>query len=241
MISNYIGKTEEEFVNLMNSKAKSIGMKHTIFKNSSGLDENDSGNYSTAYDMALLTKYAMQYDEYKKIVSTKKYSLKTNLNYYIWHNKNKLLSYNYITGGKTGYTKRAGRTLVSTATINKLNLIVVTIRDTDDWNTHIDLYKKAVKKYTTYKVIDKNNLNINDNYYKNKLYIKEDFYMALTENEINKIKTKIKLTKLDRYENNQKVGEYLIYLDNNLINKINIYVKNKDVKKKSIWEKIKFW
>lgn len=243
MISSYIAGSEEEFVKLMNSKAKQIGMKNTIFRNSSGLDESDKGNYSTAYDMALLTKYAMQYDEYKKIVSTKKYNLKTNLNYYIWHNKNKLLSHNYITGGKTGYTKRAGRTLVSTATINNLNLIVVTIRDSDDWNTHTSLYEKAKKEYSLYKILDKNNFKIDEEYYKNNLYIKDDFYMALKENEKDKVKTKIKIEKLTKYENEQKVGECLIYLNNNLITSIDIFVKKEEIKnkKKNFWEWIKFW
>ena len=243
MISTYISKTEQNFVKQMNNKAHDIGMKHTLFKNSSGLDENNTGNYSTAYDMALLTKYAMQYEEFRKIVSTKKYSLKTNKNYYIWHNKNKLLEEKYITGGKTGYTKKAGRTLVSTASINNLNLIVVTIRDSDDWNTHKSLYQKAKNEYTSYKVLDKKKYEIKEEYYKNNLYIKNDFYIALKENEINKVSTKIKLEKIKDYQNNQKVGENLIYLNNNLINKIDIYVKkeSKVKKEKSIWERIKFW
>lgn len=241
MIANFVSKTEENFVKQMNNKAREIGMKHTIFKNSSGLDENNTANYSTAYDMALLTKYAMQYKEYREITSTKQYSLKTNKNYYIWHNKNKLLQEKYITGGKTGYTKKAGRTLVTTASFNNLNLIVVTIKDSDDWNTHKSLYQKATKEYRTYKVLDKNNFIIKEDYYKNKLYIKKDFYMALKDNETNKVSTKIELQKITNYQNNQKVGECLIYLDNNLINKIDIYVTSKKKHKKRFWEWIKFW
>ena len=86
----------DNFVNLMNNQAKQIGMTQTTFNNPSGLDQ-EKGNYSTAYDMALLTSYAMKLDEYKKITSTKKYTLTTNKNTYVWINKNKLLSlYNYI-------------------------------------------------------------------------------------------------------------------------------------------------
>ena len=91
---------------MMNQKAKEIGMKNTVFHNPSGLDNNIIGNTSTAYDMALLTSYAMQNKTYREIVKTKKYTAKTNLKTYIWHNKNKLLQYDYITGGKTGYTAR---------------------------------------------------------------------------------------------------------------------------------------
>ena len=78
MIATYVAGSEEAFVKLMNDKAKKIGMKNTTFVNSSGLDNTDSGNYSTAYDMALLTRYAMQYDEYREIVKTKEYMVKTD-------------------------------------------------------------------------------------------------------------------------------------------------------------------
>ena len=66
MISTYVSKTEENFVKLMNKKANEIGMKNTIFYNSSGLDNNTRGNLSTAYDMALITRYAMQNETYRK-------------------------------------------------------------------------------------------------------------------------------------------------------------------------------
>ena len=139
MIATYIAGSEEEFVVMMNNKAKELGMKNTIFYNASGLP-TPSGNYSSCYDMALLTKYAMRHDIYREIVSTKKHKVVTNKKTYIWNNKNKLLKYNYITGGKTGYTEESGRTLVSTANIDDMQLIVVTIRDSDDWNTHLELY-----------------------------------------------------------------------------------------------------
>ena len=114
-IAHYVGGSVSKFVEMMNEKAKEIGMKNTTFSNPSGLD-NEKGNYSTAYDMAILTKYAMQNEEYRKIVGTKKYVIKTNMNTYVWNNKNKLLSlYKYTTGGKTGFTEIAKRTLVSTA------------------------------------------------------------------------------------------------------------------------------
>ena len=92
VISEYVGQTTEEFVIKMNNKAKELGMTNTKFVNPSGLDNNDSGNYSTAYDMAILTRYAMKNKEYRKIVKTKKYTVKTNKKTYIWKNKNKLLS-----------------------------------------------------------------------------------------------------------------------------------------------------
>ena len=98
-ISTYVSGSEEEFVKEMNKKAKTIGMKNTTFNNSSGLDQKE-GNYSTAYDMAILMSYAMKNKIFREITKTKNYKVKTNLNYYNWTNKNKLLSlYKYTTGG----------------------------------------------------------------------------------------------------------------------------------------------
>ena len=180
MIAKYVGGDVETFVNMMNNKAKEIGMTNTIFVNPSGLDNTDSGNYSTSYDMALLTRYAMQYDEYKKIVKTKSYTVKTNKKTYVWKNKNKLLSEDYITGGKTGYTENAKRTLVSTASSDNMNLIVVTIRDSDDWNTHKGLYNYAFSNYVAYRVLNKRTFEvIGDTYYNGNFYIKNDIYIPL--------------------------------------------------------------
>ena len=136
MIANYVAGSEEEFVEMMNKKARELGMKNTTFYNASGLPTPE-GNYSSAYDMALLTRYAMKNEIYREIVKTKEYKVTTNKKTYLWNNKNKLLRYDYITGGKTGYTEESGRTLVSSASIDNMNLIVVTIRDSDDWNTQI--------------------------------------------------------------------------------------------------------
>lgn len=247
MIAAYVAGSEEAFVKLMNDKAKKIGMKNTTFVNSSGLDNTDSGNYSTAYDMSLLTRYAMQYDEYREIVKTKEYTVKTNYKTYVWHNKNKLLNYDYITGGKTGYTEKAGRTLVSTASKDDMNLIVVTIRDSDDWNTHIELYNYAFSNYTSYKVLNKNNFNvIGDTYYNNNLYIKEDLYIPLKNTETGSLVSKIKLEKLKNYKQNDKVGYIEIYIDDELLATKDIYVNKKDETKipsfwTKLWEWIKFW
>lgn len=250
MISSIVAGSEQNFVNLMNHKAKTIGMSNTNFSNSSGLDESDNGNYSTAYDMALLTRYAMQYEEYRKIVSTKKYTLKTNYKTYIWDNKNKLLNYDYITGGKTGFTTKAGRTLVSSANIDDMQFIVVTLRDSDDWNTHISLYQKAKEKYSLYQVLNKKTFKVeNEDYYKQRLYIKKDLNIPLTEEEKRKITTKIKLEKIKEYSNHEKVGVCEVYLDDKLIANTSIFIEKKDIIKdepkenifKKIWELIKFW
>ena len=241
-IANYIAGSEENFVNLMNVKAKELGMKNTLFYNASGLP-TPHGNYSSCYDMALLTRYVMKNKLYREIVSTKEYKVTTNYKTYVWNNKNKLLRYNYITGGKTGYTEESGRTLVSSATIDGMNLIAVTIRDSDDWNTHLELYNYAKDNYASYKVLNKNKFKvIGDTYYKdNYFYIKNDVYIPLKKNEKKSLVSHIILEKKKNYKINDKVGINQIYLGNKLLYEEDIYIIKENTTKKSIFEKIKEW
>ena len=241
MISTYISGSEEEFVKLMNKKAKEIGMKNTIFYNSSGLDNTTRGNLSTAYDMALLTKYAMQNDTYKEIVKTKKHTVKTNLKTYVWHNKNKLLSYDYVTGGKTGYTEKAKRTLVSTASKNNINLIVVTIKDSDDWNTHNSLYTKIFDNYINFKVLNKDNFKVEKDSYYDYLYIKNDIYITMKKDETHNLINHIKLEKKEDHQDGDRVGTSYIYLDDILMKEEPIYAKKISKKKENIFDKIRKW
>ncbi len=191
-ISNYVSK---DFVKLMNEKAKEIGMKNTTFNNPSGLDINGVGNYSTAYDMALLTSYAYKNEIFKNIISTKKYSLKTNKNTYLWINKHKLLhSKSYVTGGKTGYTDIAKRTLITTASNDGLNLVVVTLNDGNDFKNHVDLLEHFFKKYKSYKVLKRGNIELISNNLDSTYFIDKDFYYCLDEEEKNNIKIKVYLS-----------------------------------------------
>lgn len=240
MVAKYVGGDVETFVNMMNNKAKKIGMTNTIFNNPSGLDNTDAGNYSTSYDMALLTRFTMKFDDYKEIVKTKTYKLKTNKKSYVWHNKNKLLSLDYITGGKTGYTEKAKRTLVSTASYNNIDLIVVTIKDSDDWNTHRSLYENAFSKYTAYRVLNKKNFDVvGDNFYNGDFYIKNDVYIPLKDEEGANLIGKIKLNTNNDYFNDNKVGEYLIYLDKKFLYKEDIFIKNVKKKKNKLFSLFK--
>jgi len=242
MIATYISGSEEEFVKLMNNKAKELGMNNTIFNNSSGLDEK-GGNYSTAYDMALLTKYAMKNEMYQTIVKTKNYQTKTNYKSYSWTNKNKLLKYDYITGGKTGYTEKAKRTLVSTASIDNMNLIVVTLNDSDDWNTHTYLYEYAKNNYSSYKVLNKSKFKIEeDNYFNGNLYIKNDVYIPFKKNETDSLISHIKLYKTPNYNDGDIVGVNQIIYKNNVIYEEEIYIEKYNKKEKiTILDKIRKW
>ena len=213
-ISNFVS---DDFVKLMNDKAKEIGMKNTTFNNPSGLDIKGIGNYSTAYDMALLTSYAYKNEIFRNIISTKKYSLKTNKNYYIWINKHKLLhSKPYVTGGKTGYTEIAKRTLITTGSKNGLNLVVVTLNDGNDFKNHSDLLEKYFDIYTNYKVLKQGNIQLVSNDKNSVYYIDKDFNYSLDKEEKNNIKLKAILDK------NSNKGILKVYLYDKKIYETNI-------------------
>ena len=239
VIATYLAGSEEEFVKLMNKKAQDIGMINTTFNNCHGLDENTE-NKSTAYDMALLSSYASKNPIYTKIVGTKKYQVKTDKKTYIWYNRNKLLTeYKYSTGGKTGYTPNAGKTLVTTAKKDNLNLTVVTLNDGNQYDTHITLYEYGFENYKKYKILDKNKFKIDDKFYKNKIYIKNDFYYPLTDIEKDKVRVLVKLNKLDNLKNNDEVGNVIVFLSDNEIYSEKIYVKIQNKIKKGLFYKLK--
>ena len=91
VIANEVAGSMDNFVYLMNKIAVDIGMKNTIFLNNHGLEEESGqGNLSTAYDMAILMKYAMKNAIFREITSTKTYKVSTNYKTYVWVNKNKM-------------------------------------------------------------------------------------------------------------------------------------------------------
>ena len=230
----------EEFAKLMNEYAKKIGMENTIFINSSGLEDNTgNGNKSTAYDMALLMSYAIKNDKFVEISGTKKKIVKTNYKTYEWYNKNKLLnSYKYTIAGKTGYTKKALRTLVTAAKKDDEELIVVTLNDSNDFSDHKELYEKNFKKYNNIKLIDKDNFYVEDNIFYDNLYINNDIKVLLTSEEEEKITINYEIKKLDTYKDGDVVGEVVVKLGEEVIARENIYAKKEEIKEKSFWQKL---
>ena len=133
----------ESFVGLMNQKAQQLGLSDTHFVTPSGLDDYTDEHYSTAQDMAKLTRYAMHNSTFREICSAKKVKLCFgDPPYERWlYNTNKLLSSCHgVIGVKTGFTDKAGRCLVSCCERNGARLICVTLGDRNDWRDHSMLY-----------------------------------------------------------------------------------------------------
>ena len=139
----YCGGTVEGFAELMNDKARSLGMKDSHFVNPNGLDA--PGHYSTAADLATLSAYAMKDPVFAMTVSTKTVAVgERHL-----RNHNKLLwQVEGANGVKTGYTKAAGRILVSGARRQGRQLIAVTINAPSDWSDHKTLLAQGFARYT---------------------------------------------------------------------------------------------
>lgn len=242
-IASFLSKSEALFVTKMNDKAKSLKMNNTIFVNPHGLDEREA-NISTVYDMALLTKYANSLPEYKKIVGTKKHIAKSSYKTYVWHNKNKLLNiYKYTTGGKTGFTEKARRTLVSSATKGNTNLIVVTLNDYDDWNTHQKLYEYAFNNYQRYLILNKDTFELTTDYYVDLLYIKNNYYYPLLPSELEAVSITAKVFKSKHYQNQDKVGELEVYFKDQLIHIEDLFIEAKEKPKVVLkwWHRLWNW
>lgn len=237
-IAEYVGGSLDGFVYLMNQKAKEIGMANTNFANPHGLD-NFENHYSTAYDMALLTRYAMQNETYRVISGTKIHKAPNPEEKWdrVWRNKNRLLSkYKYTTGGKTGYTKRAKRTLVTTATKGDMDLISVTLNAPDDWNDHISMFEYGFQKYDLVEVISKGKIDkVKDKSYQNHIYFNRSFTYPVTKDEKDLLSVKYKLIKpTEKWleTNPEVVGKAIVYLENKPIEEVSVFFKQEQKKEK---------
>lgn len=158
-IAEHIGGDIESFVKMMNAKAREIGAYHTTFVNPSGLP--DEGHLTTAYDLALISRYALlNLPKFRKIVSTK--TLEIPWQAEEWDrqliNLNKLLwNYEGADGVKTGYTSTAGRTLVASATRDGWQLISVVLKsDANIWSDSMALLDYGFENFEIKNLVGKN-------------------------------------------------------------------------------------
>ena len=142
----------KKFSNLMNARAKQIGMENTHFVTPSGLDDDE--HYTTAADMALLMAVGLRSKAFSSLTSQKSAVVsfaEPSDKKITYANHNRLLKlYPDCIGGKTGYTTAAGRCLVSAARRNNVTLVCVTLDDRTDWNDHMALYDYGFSRLSGY-------------------------------------------------------------------------------------------
>ncbi len=176
VIAEDIGGSIESFANMMNTKASELGCKNTHFVNPNGV--HDENHYSTAYDLALMGRYAMQNETFRKLVTTVRYTLPTTNKYnkedrtFLTTNRlinsNSSLYYEYATGIKTGYTDAAKNCIVASAKKDGMELICVILGANNDSNSN--------NKFTDCKTLFDFGF---DNYSYKTLHLKDDVYKVI--------------------------------------------------------------
>lgn len=240
-IAEYIGNGVENFVEQMNIKAKEIGANNTHFMNPHGL--HDDNHYTTAYDLALITSKALEYDEFKEIVSTKVWKANREVNN-IFYNKNKTLwDYEGGDGVKTGYTTKAGRCLVTSATREEMQLIAVVLNDRNWFEDCYKLMDYGFNNYKSYLIFDKGqfikNIPVVDGEKEEiAAVIGGTFQYPLREEEVDKISVDVDLVKSVSapVRKGQKLGQIKVYLNGIMIHKEEI-VSSEDVDKISFFKR----
>lgn len=176
-LAEHAGGSVEGFVKMMNDKMQFAGLENSHFTNPSGLHHDD--HYSSAIDMANMLRLALKNEDFEKIASAKTFRPKERN--VIWKNKHKLLHYSdQAIAGKTGYTKRAGRTLVTYFKDGSKEIIVVTLNNSNDWKTHTALADNIFANYENVKVVEKGKYKI---FNKEVIKVKKDYILLLNKDE----------------------------------------------------------
>ena len=145
-IAENIAGSEKDFAELMNKRAAEIGCKNSHFSNPHGLHYDE--HYTTAYDLALIAAEALKNETFAKIVSTREKTL--SYKKLTIRNSNKLLEDELFTGMKTGFTKAAGRCLVSSAKKDGVTIVCVTMKDPDDWRDHKEIMSEGLSRVSSF-------------------------------------------------------------------------------------------
>lgn len=241
--------SQEKFAEMMNKRAKELGMKNTNFITPSGLP-NDN-HYSTAYDMAVLTKEALKNKDFAECVASAKATLEFGNPVQKRHfsNSNKLLrTYEGAIGVKTGFTKKAGRCLVSAAKRDGLTLICVTLKASDDWNVHKKLLNYGFKEAQT-KELKKDDINLETEVLggqseKVKIGLQQDYKFAYSSKEKLEEQTVIFKNLYAPVTQNQVVGYVRYKTGGTVVEEIPLVAKEnisrkEETPKKSFFQKVK--
>lgn len=229
-----IGGTEENFVNMMNDLCKTIGTKNTHFANPHGLD--DPNHYTTAYDLALVTAYALNNPIFAEIVSTRQYVIeKTNTSdkRYL-SNKNRLLnSLDGCIGVKTGFTSKAGRCLVSAIERNGVTIVCVVLNCGPMFEESAELLSRAFNEYNFSPIVVKNEVIRNEYYTDDQkgelcLYADETYSYPVLNSETDKLRVVYKINKPSNdLQEGDEIGEISVFYNNHLQKTIKLYTINK--------------
>ena len=226
----YCSGSIENFANLMNETAKKMGATESNFVNPHGL-HNDN-HYTTAFDLALISCYAMQNETFREIVGTKKVIIPWSTRDYerVIINKNKMLSnYDGATGIKTGYTKKAGRCLVSSAMRDGMEVVTVVLNCPNMWEKSTEILDYAFANFKMKKLVEADHIlgfiEVENKQEKCAVATDKDIILPLSEQEFNNLNIEYNYPKKIKppFKKEETVGEIKIYTSNNLIFSQKIY------------------
>lgn len=249
-IAEHISGSVEEFVELMNEKAKEIGTKNTHFVNPHGF--HDDNHYTTSYDMALIMKEAIKNEEFVNYISTTTYTIPvTNIvnEERILNNSNKLILktspyyYEYCVGGKTGFTDEAGNTLVTYAKKDNMELICVVMQD-DGTKVYDDtkaLFEYGFSSYEQKEIFDKESYKSKEEVvqiFKNEEIPLGEIYLSASDNVKLNLPKNVDVSKIQKITDIQtpvvgpinvgdKVGSLNFVYEDNVIYSIDLLSDNK--------------
>ena len=205
----------QDFIAKMNETAQKAGALDSHFSNPHGLPCDN--HYTTARDLCNITRYAMKNSLFRKIVATKYYEPRQ------WKNKNKLLfSYEGAMGVKTGYTKEAGRCLVSAAKREGMGVICVVLHCQPMFERSATLMNDAFSTYSMHRLVYKDEvLNFSDGKKEWQGRITEDYYYPLAKGEEEHVE--ILATAITQRKMKENVGQFRIYLSKRLLFLGNLY------------------
>lgn len=243
-VAHCVSGETEDFVDLMNETARRLGMTHTHFANPNGLDAE--GHYSSARDMAVLAAYALKNQDFRRIVSTA--SVTIGERYLANHNK-LLRLYGGCIGVKTGFTKAAGRTLVSAAAREGMTLVCATLNDGDDWNDHMALLDYGFANYHMETAVPAGQVLASvlvqgGTAVSIPLAASEDLSYPLTGEESLKVVARVPLSIPAPVVPGQAVGEVCAYLEDQEVARVELVAAAPSAKKERVpapsswWDKV---
>lgn len=241
----YTAGSVDEFATLMNKTAEKAGAENTNFANPHGLDNEN--HYTTARDLAKITAYALNNEDFAQIVSTKNIKIPSKEEgYRFLSNKNRLLSsLEGCIGVKTGYTSKAGRCLVSAAERDGLRVVCVVLNCGPMFEESAAMINAVYQKYKSYEILEPYKFVAdiplgNGETPTVQVYSKKGLTLPLTEEEYSKITTEYDLPEIlsAPVKSGQVVGEVKVYYDKHLIFSEKIYTID-EVDSKLLKDKVK--
>lgn len=239
-IAEIISGSVEKFVLLMNKYCKKLNLKDTSIVTVNGL--HNENHYSSAYDLAIISAYAMNNEIFAEIAKTKQKNIDSEFSKFSDHirvlvNKNRFLDMvNGADGVKIGYTKKAGKCFVGSATRDGMQVIFVCLNAKTMFDDACKYIEKAFKEYSFVKLLNAGKLSKtsikNGKSEEVPVILKNDIWYPLTDAELQKIKGKLAINEnlSAPIKNNTEIGTIELWLENNLIFSQNVYTI--DVEKK---------